>query len=116
MSNARAIGQRAECLAEEWLTRKGLRLIERNYHCRGGELDLIMLDGDTLVFVEVRFRRNARFGNAAESVTPTKQRRLWTAAQHYLQYHGEHASRAQRFDVIAITNDQTEWIRNAFGD
>ncbi len=115
MSDARATGQRAERQAARWLSERGLRALDHNYHCRAGELDLIMLDGDTLVFVEVRYRRSARFGDAAESVTPAKQRKLLSAARHYLQYHDEHAARALRFDVIAMTGERMEWIKNAFG-
>ncbi len=115
MSDARDIGQAAEARACAWLQQQGLTLLDANYHCRAGELDLVMLEGRTLVFVEVRSRRNAVFGGAAESVTAGKQRKLLTAAQHYLQYHGRHASKAQRFDVIAITNGEMEWIKNAFG-
>ncbi len=115
MSEARDIGRAAETHALAWLRRQGLTLLEANYRCRAGELDLIMLEGDILVFVEVRSRRNAAFGSAAESVTASKQRKLLTAARHYLQYHEQHAGKAQRFDVIAITNGDMEWIKNAFG-
>ncbi len=115
MTEARDIGQAAEARACAWLQQQGLSLLESNYHCRAGELDLIMLEGRTLVFVEVRSRRNAVFGSAAESVTASKQRKLLTAARHYLQYHEQHAGKAQRFDVIAITNGDMEWIKNAFG-
>ena len=91
----------------------GLRMLERNYRCRGGEIDLIMRDGETMVFVEVRYRRNQRFGGALGSITTSKQRRIVLAARHYLQ-----KSRwpgACRFDVIGLSAESPpDWIRGAF--
>ncbi len=78
-------GDAAEARALAWLQARGLRCLARNYRCRLGEIDLIMQDGDTVVFVEVRQRRSARFGGAAASITPAKQARLTLAAEHYLQ-------------------------------
>ena len=114
--NARAAaGRQAETLALELLQRKGLRLLQRNWRCRGGELDLVMLDGNVLVFVEVRFRRHQGWGGAAASIDQRKRQHLTTAAQIYLQQHPELASTPCRFDVIAIDGHQPpEWIRNAF--
>ncbi len=111
-----AIGQHAEQLAEHYLLNQGLRLQQRNYRCRGGEIDLIMLEGETLVFVEVRYRKHQGFGGAAASVDRRKQQRLRLAAQHYLQRHP--ANRACRFDVIAISptaggQNNVQWITNA---
>lgn len=107
-------GEVAEELAARYLARQGLRLLGRNYRVRGGEIDLICGDGDTLVFVEVRLRRNARYGGAGASVTPSKQRRLILAAQHYLQSMGEQDC---RFDCVLLSSlDESglEWIKNAF--
>lgn len=104
-------GQLGEDAALAYLQRHGLKLVERNFLCKGGELDLVMQDGDVLVFVEVRKRADRNHGDAAASVTPTKQKRLITAAQHYLQRY--RMPPACRFDVIAIDGDETEWIRNA---
>lgn len=107
-------GRRAEQEALGYLTARGLRLIEANYRCRLGEIDLVMADGNTTVFVEVRMRGSRRFGGAAASVTPTKQRRLYSAARHYLLSRG-HAGGPLRFDVVALDGGAApHWIPNAF--
>lgn len=77
-------GPAAEALAAEFLQARGLAIVERNYRCRGGEIDLIARDGETLIFVEVRMRSGAAFGGAAASITAAKRRRLAFAALHYL--------------------------------
>lgn len=117
-STPRLDGASAETLALRHLEQAGLRLVERNYRCRGGEIDLVMLDADSLVFVEVRYRSSTRFGRAEETVTAAKQARLTTAASHYLQRHA--VTRPARFDVVAIHpasggEHAVEWIRDAFG-
>lgn len=113
MTRTRLIGKKAEDIACRFLIKNGLTLITRNYHCRYGEIDLIMQDGDNLVFVEVRYRNSDKFGSAIESVSHAKQRKLVFAANHYL--HAYPTSLAMRFDVIAISGHQeTEWITNAF--
>lgn len=108
-------GRNSEQLALGHLQAQGLQLLERNYRCKSGEIDLIMRDGDCLVFVEVRYRKHNRFGSASESVTGSKQRKLLASANHYLQ-RTDSASPC-RFDVVGISgeNSQTiEWIRDAF--
>ncbi|MBI5041961.1 MAG: YraN family protein [Gammaproteobacteria bacterium] len=115
-------GPHAEALACRFLQRQGLRLITRNYRCRQGEIDLIMQDQDNLVFVEVRYRRQSRYGSGLESVTQRKQRRIVHCAAHYLHCHPQAARYAARFDVVALgpdtdggsSNTRIEWIRNAF--
>ena len=77
-------GASAEALAADYLTRRGLTIVERNFRTRFGEIDLIARDGRTLVFVEVRLRRSARFGGAVESITARKRARLVAAANGYL--------------------------------
>ncbi len=107
-------GAAAEDLAAAWLSRQGVKIVARNYRVKGGEIDLIGDDGGELVFVEVRLRRNARYGGAGASITAAKQQRLVLAAQHYLQAHGE---RPCRFDCILLSSleeSSLEWIRNAF--
>ena len=107
------VGQAKERLAESFLIGHHLRLLERNHRCRFGEIDLVMQDGQVLVFVEVRYRRSARYGTPAETVDLRKRRRLVLAAKHYLQTSRSQA--ACRFDVVAIHGqDQIHWIRNAF--
>ncbi len=87
----------------------------RNYRCRGGEIDLIMRQGETLVFVEVRYRAHATHGGAASSVTRRKQHKIVLAARHYFKQHAiNEANQACRFDVIAFEGDQPDWIQNAF--
>lgn len=105
------IGDAGEARAAEFLTQRGVRILERNFRVKGGEIDLIGRDGDTIAFVEVRQRATAQFGGAAASITPTKQRRLILAARHWLAQHGELPC---RFDAVAIDGEQLEWIRGAF--
>lgn len=109
-------GALAEAAAAEFLTGRGLRLLERNYRCRFGEIDLIMSDGRTLVFVEVRYRRNKSFGGALESITGAKREKLLRAARHYLAALREFP--ACRFDAVLLSGDteELEWIENAFGE
>lgn len=111
-------GGRYEELAREHLRRAGLRPLERNYRARGGEIDLICLDGQTLVFIEVRFRRSRRHGLAVETVSPAKQRRLLNTATLYLQCKNLYGRVRCRFDVVGVALDDGKpvfhWIRNAF--
>lgn len=107
------IGSDAETVALEHLQQHGLTLIERNYLCRRGEIDLIMEDSGTLIFIEVKYRQSERYGSAAEMVTQQKQRKIITTALHYLQQHKR--DQACRFDVIAISPDSgVNWIKSAF--
>lgn len=105
-------GRDAEDRACALLRGQGLKLLERNFRCRSGEIDLIMRDGESLVFVEVRYRRNARFGAGAETVDRRKQARLVAAAQTYLHRNG--SSVPCRFDVVSVTGPRLEWIPDAF--
>ena len=111
-------GRSAEDFAQEYLLQQGLRLIDRNWRCRSGELDLVMLDGDTVVFVEVRYRRHRAWGGALESVDSRKQQKLIRAAQLFLQQESRLAKHPCRFDVVALDRPGKEqepnWIRNAF--
>ncbi len=111
---SRTQGAAAEALAAAWLERQGLRVIERNWHCRFGELDLVLQDGPVIVIAEVRLRSSARFGGAAASIDRRKQARLTAAAQLYL---ARRPSSPCRFDVVLLGDEQgrdIEWIRNAF--
>ena len=110
-------GKLVEDYASNYLNQRGLRQIERNYRCRGGEIDLIMRDGKTLVFVEVRYRKHHSFGGAAASVDWRKQQRLVLAAQHYLQRQSVNDLPC-RFDVVAVSpgtsgDFSVQWIKNA---
>lgn len=107
-------GFAAEQVAAVFLQQKGLKLLEKNFRCKYGEIDLIMQDGKTLVFVEVRLRSNTRFGGAAMSINQSKQQKLSRTAEIYLQTHGNAAC---RFDAILMQSadiNTVEWIQNAF--
>jgi putative endonuclease len=108
-------GTRAEDLCAELLRREGLVLLERNWRCQLGEIDLIAEDRGTLVFAEVRMRTGDRFGGAAESVTAAKRARLLAAARLYLVRRPEMQC---RFDVLLVDGaaSRVEWIRDAFGE
>jgi len=114
----RARGDAVETAALGFLQRHGLRLLARNAQSRGGELDLVMLDGETLVFVEVRYRATSAFGGGAASVDAGKRRKLVRAAQAFLLRHPQHADTPCRFDVIDAAGDpatpRIEWLKDAF--
>ncbi|MBE9568669.1 MAG: YraN family protein [Proteobacteria bacterium] len=115
-------GKDAETACCTYLKKQGLKLVDKNFSCRLGEIDIIMLDDATLVFVEVRFRKNNRFGGGLESVTPAKQLKLRKTAELYLQQNNRYKN--ARFDVVSMSkNTQTDtaqlqytydWVRNAF--
>ena len=110
-------GARAEQRALKFLKRRGLRLVEKNFRCRHGEIDLIMDDDGALVFVEVRYRASGSPVNALETIDPRKQQRLRITAEYYLLRTAQSFSRDCRFDAVAVrgfeTDDQVSWIRNA---
>lgn len=117
-TSQRATGDAFEDAALRHLQRAGLTLIERNFNTRHGELDLVMRDRDTLVFIEVRYRSRGDFGDAAASVTATKRRRLVSAAGLFLQAHPRLAHQPCRFDVLAFDGSTNRadctWLRAAF--
>lgn len=116
LSSKRATGQQYEAVAEKYLISCGFSLIERNFLAKGGEIDLIMRDGSTLVFVEVRYRKSQRYGHAAETVTRSKINKLIKAANMWLLNNGLSVySTDFRFDLVAIhqQGEQVEWIKNA---
>ena len=109
LSESQNIGYKAEENALSFLVRQGLDVVERNFRCRFGEIDLIMRDGDVLVFVEVRKRKNSFFGGALASISTAKQRRLVSTARFYL-------SRTSflplcRFDVVAFDGNECQWLK-----
>lgn len=115
------IGQNAEDLALQFLQSKGMRLVERNYRCKMGEIDLIMQHKTELVFVEVRYRKHTNFGSGAESIDYRKQQKILKSAEHFLQSHKKYAKQPCRIDVISITapintsaqQANIDWIPNA---
>lgn len=110
------IGRRWEQRAESFLRGKGLTTVSRNFSSRWGEIDLIMQDKESVVFVEVRYRKNRHFGGAAASINARKQQRLRRTASAYLQKFPALAEHPCRFDVLAIEGgeQQIRWIKNAF--
>nr|WP_124949791.1 YraN family protein [Sulfuriferula thiophila] len=106
-------GAAAEQTAADYLTQQGLVLVERNFRCRLGEIDLIMRDGQTLVFIEVRQRASQQFGGAAGSIDGRKQQKLIATAQQYLARLGK--TPPCRFDALLLQGQSMEWIRDAFG-
>lgn len=114
----RARGDAVEAAALGFLQAQGLRLLARNARARGGEIDLVMQDGDAVVFVEVRFRAGGGFGGGAASVDAGKRRKQIWAAQVFLLRHPRHADAPCRFDVVAACGDpdapRLDWLRDAF--
>ncbi len=116
--NTRAKGTHGEQLALKYLVNGGLRLIERNFNSRYGEIDMIMRDGDEWVFVEVRLRESLEFGGGLESVTHSKQQKLINTAEYYMQKHHNFHFESCRFDIIEISGELNEprinWTKDAF--
>lgn len=111
------LGNRAEQFAYRYLLQKGLQPVARNFRCRGGEIDLIMLDTRCLVFVEVRYRSSTRFATAGVSVDRHKQRKIIRTAAMFLSRNSRFGEHTMRFDVIALDGQENpglEWIRDAF--
>jgi len=122
-----ATGKIAEEAAKHYLLSNQLTFIEANYHCRQGEIDLIMKEKEQLVFIEVKYRKNTRYGSTIETVTNTKQRRIIAAARHYLHRYNLTETMSCRFDIIGVEpapknhkNDSTDkgfifnWLKHAF--
>ena len=112
-------GLRFEDQARGYLQAHGLLLLHSNYRCRFGEIDLIMRDGDTLCFIEVKFRKSLLFGGAAASISAAKQRKIIKTALFYISAHKQLANQATRFDALLIQrqadhSNQINWIQNAF--
>ena len=112
-------GLRFEDRARSYLTRQGLGLLETNFRSRFGEIDLIMQEGETICFVEVKYRESSDYGGAASTITRSKQRKLVKTALFYLTRHRRYAQRPLRFDALLIQrqadgSERIEWIKNAF--
>lgn len=110
-------GDAAEAVAVRHLEAHGLRVVARNFRCRGGEIDIVCRDGRTLVFVEVRLRSSDGFGGAGGSITATKRTRIVLAARHYLAAHPADAGRDCRFDCVLLADlngTRLDWLKNAF--
>lgn len=118
MSDPREVGDALESASERWLVAQGLRTLARQVRFRLGELDLVMLHGDVLVFVEVRYRATSSHGDGLASITRAKQTKLIRAAQLYLQAQPKLAALPCRFDVVSVGGSPAEpsfdWLRDAF--
>jgi putative endonuclease len=115
----RQIGNQYETLAKQYLQRQGLHFLDQNFLTKVGEIDLIFQQGETIVFVEVKYRKNDKFGSAAEMVTRTKMRKLVKTAQIWLSQKRRAAQNIDyRFDVIAIHDNGRDinWIQNAISE
>ena len=110
----REIGAEKENEALNYLKKSGYRILEHNFYMRGGESDIIALEGSVLCFVEVKFRKSSKYGTAAEAVTPTKRKRLIKTAQFYLLKHKEYSDKQVRFDVLAIDGTVFTLYKAAF--
>lgn len=110
----RAVGDAAEDLACRFLSNQGLRPVERNFHCRLGEIDLVLLDRNCLVFAEVRYRKTDRFTPAALTIDQYKQRKLVRTAALYISRRPRFADHIVRFDIVSVDGDDINWMRDAF--
>jgi len=109
------LGKQAEDLALNWLIEQNLKLVTQNFHAKGGEIDLIMLDDNILVFVEVRYRKQSKYGSAVESVNWRKQQRIIVAAQYFLVKNSQWQNHDCRFDVVVFEgNNSPQWFKSAF--
>lgn len=112
-------GQVTEQFAEDFLIKQGLTLVDKNYHCRQGEIDLIMLEGDTYVFVEVKYRKSMTFGGAISAISASKQKKIKHCVTFYLQQAGLNEYNTPcRIDVVALEGNINQpavtWLKNAF--
>lgn len=112
--NNRALGSRYEQMAADFLKSRGAVVVEQNYRCSRGEIDLIVRDGRYLVFAEVKYRSSGRKGDPAEAVDACKQQRIRQVARYYLYSHRYGEDTPCRFDVVSILGKEIHWIRNAF--
>lgn len=114
----KTIGNQAEAIACDWLHNSKITIKEKNFYSRYGEIDIIALEGRTLCFIEVRYRRRASFGSAAETVTAPKRNKLARTANYYLMKNPCYTKHPCRFDIIAIHGDlsdpKIDWYKNAF--
>ena len=118
MTSPRTVGDALEAATERWLVAPGLRPLARQVRYRLGEIDLVMLHAEVLVFVEVRYRATASHGDGLDSITRAKQKKLVRAAQLFLQGQPRYANAPCRFDVVSVSGASTEphfdWLRDAF--
>lgn len=112
--NRRAVGTAYEKQAGEYLIQQGYKIVEYNFYCRSGEIDIIARDGEYLVFVEVKYRKNEKNGIPLEAVNKKKQKVISKVASYYCMVHGYGENTPCRFDVVAIFGDEISLVKNAF--
>lgn len=114
MQNNREIGTKYETAVCQYLENKGYKIVEKNFRCKQGEIDIIAYDGSCLVFVEVKYRRNTKTGHPMEAVSYYKQRTISKVAIYYMYSHGISDTVPVRFDVASVLGDHIDYIENAF--
>lgn len=113
---SRLVGFDKEQTARRWLEKQGIQIVAQNFACRGGEIDLIGLDQDTLVAFEIRYRKHSHHGNAAESITPAKLARMQRCFTYFLQRQPQYAHRPLRLDAVLFDGDgEPKWLKNISG-
>lgn len=114
MQNKRSLGTEKEELAVSYLKEQKATILAKNFYFRGGEIDLIVKDGEYICFVEVKYRRNTRFGAPEEAVTLSKQKKMIQGARYYLYKNHYPEDIPCRFDVISLCGEEILWIKDAF--
>lgn len=112
--NKKETGKRYEEKAAAFLERNGFQLLEKNFRCRQGEVDLVGVHDNCLVFVEVKYRKDSMSGAPEEAVDPAKQRKICLVSDYYRIRHPSESARQIRYDVVAICGDSVKWYKNAF--
>lgn len=112
--NKRVVGSITEGAAADYLERMGVRILEKNFRCRSGEIDLIGQDGEYLVFFEVKYRSTGKYGTSFEAVSYGKQKQICRVSDFYRLKKGLGENTMLRFDVIGMDGNQIQWIKNAF--
>ena len=111
---SRRRGNEVENMVANLIIKKGGKILARNFYCKMGEIDIVAIKGDMLVFIEVKYRKSASFGSAAEMVNDRKQRKIIKTAQYFLLKHPQYEAFECRFDVVAITGKKLEWLAGCF--
>lgn len=114
MENKRSLGSQKEELAAHYLKEQGAEILAKNFYFHGGELDLVVKDGEYLCFVEVKYRKSTLYGYPEEAVTPVKQRKMLQGARLFLYQNRYPEDTPCRFDVVSIYQEKITWIQNAF--
>lgn len=114
MENKRKIGEKFELLACNYLQNEGYKILERNFYIKGGEADIIALEGNNLCFIEVKYRANNNYGFSLEAINKTKMKNLIHVAKYYTYSHKQYDNYNIRFDCLGIDGDQITLIKNAF--